>query len=84
MSIIGNRPLPLYEAEKLTYDDAIARFDSPAGLTGLWQVTKRGTAEVTEADRIELDKEYARTWSMKTDLKILVKTFPALFRKENV
>ena len=84
MSIIGNRPLPLYEAEKLTYDGAIERFNSPAGLTGLWQVTKRGRTEVTAAERIELDKEYARTWSAKTDIKILFRTFPALFRKENV
>jgi lipopolysaccharide/colanic/teichoic acid biosynthesis glycosyltransferase len=84
MSIIGNRPLPLYEAEKLTYDDAIARFNSPAGLTGLWQVTKRGTAEVSEAERIELDIKYAKTWSLKTDLMILLKTIPALFQKENV
>lgn len=84
MSIIGNRPLPLYEAEKLTSDSAIARFNSPAGLTGLWQVTKRGKADVSETERIELDKEYSRTFSFKTDLKILLKTIPALFQKENV
>ena len=42
MSVVGNRPLPLYEAEKLTSDDSIDRFMAPAGLTGLWQVEKRG------------------------------------------
>lgn len=38
MSIVGNRPLPLYEAEQLTSDAYIDRFMAPAGLTGLWQV----------------------------------------------
>ena len=42
MSIVGNRPLPLYEAEKLTADSSIDRFMAPAGLTGLWQVEERG------------------------------------------
>lgn len=42
MSIVGNRPLPLYEAELLTSDEYIDRFMGPAGLTGLWQVEKRG------------------------------------------
>ena len=37
MSVVGNRPLPLYEAERLTNDESIERFMAPAGLTGLWQ-----------------------------------------------
>jgi lipopolysaccharide/colanic/teichoic acid biosynthesis glycosyltransferase len=84
MSCIGNRPLPLYEAEKLTTDYAIERFNSPAGLTGLWQVVQRGKNGVNEIGRINLDKEYARTWSLKTDLGILIRTFPAIIQKENV
>lgn len=44
MSVVGNRPLPLYEAEKLTADTSIDRFMAPAGLTGLWQVEERGKA----------------------------------------
>lgn len=84
MSLIGNRPLPMYEAEKLTTDHAIERFNAPSGLTGLWQVTKRGKGDMSENERIELDKTYARKVSMKTDLKILLKTFPALLQDENV
>jgi lipopolysaccharide/colanic/teichoic acid biosynthesis glycosyltransferase len=84
MSLIGNRPLPLYEAEKLTTDNSIERFNAPSGLTGLWQVTKRGKASVSELERIELDKIYAAEWSLKTDLKIFFKTFPALMQNENV
>ena len=45
MSIVGNRPLPLYEAELLTSDEHIDRFMGPAGLTGLWQVEKRRSRE---------------------------------------
>ena len=84
MSLIGNRPLPLYEAEKLTTDYAVERFNSPSGLTGLWQVTQRGKKDVSESERIHLDKLYTRTWSLKTDFKIFLKTFPALIQQENV
>ena len=84
MSLVGNRPLPLYEAEKLTTDDKIMRFAGPAGLTGLWQVTKRGKKEMSEDERIQLDIEYARNFSFGMDLKIMLKTFPALFQSENV
>lgn len=85
MSLIGNRPLPLYEAEKLTTDEAALRFMAPAGISGLWQVTKRGKrGEMSEEERIELDKDYAKDHSFKRDLKLILKTFPALFQKENV
>lgn len=83
MSLIGNRPLPLYEAEKLTTDYAVERFNAPSGLTGLWQVTQRGKKDISEADRIYLDKLYARIWSLKVDAKIFLKTFPALVQQEN-
>ncbi len=86
MSLVGNRPLPLYEAEKLTTDAYIQRFAGPAGLTGLWQVTKRGKGkkDMTEEERIQLDIEYARNFSLKMDMSIILKTFPALFQSENV
>ncbi|WP_337042757.1 sugar transferase [Emticicia sp. 17c] len=86
MSLVGNRPLPLYEAEKLTTDEYIERFAGPGGLTGLWQVTKRGKGkkDMTEEERIQLDIEYARNFSFKYDMKIFFMTFPALFQSENV
>lgn len=86
MSLIGNRPLPLYEAEKLTTDKYIERFAGPSGLTGLWQVTKRGKGkkDMTEEERIQLDIEYARNFSFAFDMKIFFKTFPALLQTENV
>ena len=84
MSIIGNRPLPLYEAEKITTDQFAARFIAPAGITGLWQVSKRGKGNMSEEERKALDIEYATNYSLKKDLKIILKTIPALFQKENV
>jgi lipopolysaccharide/colanic/teichoic acid biosynthesis glycosyltransferase len=84
MSIVGNRPLPLYEAEQLTSDDWGERFLAPAGITGLWQVSKRGKGDMSEEERKGLDNQYARTYSMWNDFKIILKTVPALFQKENV
>ncbi|HTH57271.1 MAG TPA: sugar transferase, partial [Cyclobacteriaceae bacterium] len=85
MSLVGNRPLPLYEAEKLTTDEAVMRFMAPAGITGLWQVTKRGRkGDMSEKERIDLDKKYAHEHSFWHDIKLIFKTFPALFQKENV
>ncbi len=84
MSIVGNRPLPLYEAEYLTTDDCATRFLAPAGLTGLWQVTKRGQNSMSDLERKQLDIEYARGQSWELDFKILFKTFSAMQQKESV
>ncbi|WP_345240918.1 sugar transferase [Nibrella saemangeumensis] len=86
MSLVGNRPLPLYEAEKLTTDEYVKRFSGPAGLTGLWQVTKRakGQGPMSEEERIRLDIRYAETFSFWTDMSIIYKTFFSLWQKENV
>jgi lipopolysaccharide/colanic/teichoic acid biosynthesis glycosyltransferase len=85
MSLVGNRPLPIYEAEQLTRDNSAERFMAPAGLTGLWQVTKRGKkGELSAKERIDLDITYARDYSLMYDLKLILKTFPALLQQENV
>lgn len=86
MSLVGNRPLPLYEAEKLTTDEFAERFSGPAGLTGLWQVKKRakGQGPMSDKERTELDIDYARTFSFKTDIHIIWRTLFSLWQKENV
>ncbi|WP_138993896.1 sugar transferase [Larkinella sp. C7] len=84
MSFVGNRPLPPYEAEKLTAAGYARRFAAPAGLTGLWQVTKRGGAAVSDQERIQLDVLYAKKYSFKTDLMIVIRTLKAVWQKENV
>ena len=84
MSIVGNRPLPLYEAERITKDLWSKRFLAPAGITGLWQVTKRGNKEMSAEERIALDMTYADHCSLWYDLKIVAQTVPALLQKESV
>ncbi|MBN2639858.1 MAG: sugar transferase [Bacteroidales bacterium] len=85
MSIVGNRPLPLYEAELLTSDDWSARFLAPAGITGLWQVKLRGQGgKMSEEERKSLDNEYAQNYSFWSDIKLILSTIPALFQKGNV
>ena len=85
MSVVGNRPLPLYEAELLTSDEYIHRFMAPAGLTGLWQVEKRGeTGKLSAEERKMLDIRYANEFSFLMDVKIIFKTFTAFIQKENV
>lgn len=85
MSIVGNRPLPIYEAELLTSDEYIQRFMAPAGLTGLWQVEKRGNSgSMSAEERKQLDIKYAHTFSFWLDAKIIFKTFTAFVQKEDV
>ncbi|WP_317167072.1 sugar transferase [Spirosoma endbachense] len=86
MSLVGNRPLPLYEAEKLTSDEFAQRFAGPAGLTGLWQIKKRakGQGAMSDWERTQLDIEYSNTFSFKTDMYILWRTFFSLWQRENV
>ena len=90
MSLVGNRPLPVYEAELLTQDQMSKRFLAPAGITGLWQVELRGKGgDMSEDERIALDNRYAdyfagNNYSLWFDLKILLRTVPALFQKSTV
>ncbi len=80
MSLVGNRPLPLYEAEKLTNDHQVQRFNAPAGITGLWQVTQRGKLNMSAQERIAIDNEYAQKHSFWLDMKIIAQTIPALIQ----
>ena len=86
MSLVGNRPLPIYEAEKLTTNELAQRFAGPAGLTGLWQVKKRakGQGPMSDQERTFLDIEYAKTFSFKTDIYIIWQTLFSLWQQENV
>ncbi|TWR31044.1 sugar transferase [Mucilaginibacter pallidiroseus] len=84
MSVVGNRPLPVYEAEMLTSNEWSMRFLGPAGLTGLWQISKRGKEDMSERERKKLDNFYAQKYSFWLDVKIILGTVPALFQKEKV
>ena len=90
MSIVGNRPLPVYEAEKLTFDLMAKRFLAPAGLTGLWQVEKRGRkGAMSDEERKSLDNQYAelfleKKYSFFYDMKLIMRTLPVIIQKESV
>lgn len=84
MSLVGNRPLPLYEAEKITEDRFVERFMAPAGITGYWQVTDRGKDDVSGIRRKLRDVLYARRRTFLFDLWILFRTPLAAIQKENV
>ena len=90
MSIVGNRPLPVYEAELLTEDMMSKRFLAPAGITGLWQVELRGRGGImSEEDRIALDNSYAdkfiqHNYTLWYDIKLILRTIPALLQRDTV
>jgi lipopolysaccharide/colanic/teichoic acid biosynthesis glycosyltransferase len=77
MSLVGPRPCLDWEAEMFPARFA-ERFDVPPGLTGLWQVSGRSTMGTLEM--LELDLAYVRSWSFWSDLRILLRTVPALLR----
>ncbi len=82
MSVVGNRPLPIYEAVKLTTDEWAYRFMAPAGITGLWQIHSGDIHNVE--DRIRLDNQYAMVAGPWIDLKIIFKTIVEFFRFHKV
>ena len=77
MSLVGPRP-DLPYAISLYRPEDWARFDVLPGITGLWQVSGRSRLSVTEM--YDLDSRYAKTWSIRSDLVILLKTLPAVAR----
>jgi lipopolysaccharide/colanic/teichoic acid biosynthesis glycosyltransferase len=84
MSMVGNRPLPLYEAKTITVDKSAKRFFATAGITGFWQVTGRSNLNLSAKERIAMDINYADRSSFLFDMKILLKTPKELIYKGNV
>ena len=77
MSLVGPRPLPLYEVEKFENTAQRRRLSVKPGLTCLWQI--RGRNDVKQfGDWVKLDLEYIDTWSLGLDFKILLRTVPAV------
>jgi lipopolysaccharide/colanic/teichoic acid biosynthesis glycosyltransferase len=83
MSLVGNRPLPLYEANALTTDEWAERFMAPAGITGLWQIKKRSVEDMTSEQRMSLDINYARNNNVFRDIWIMANTPTALLQKSD-
>jgi exopolysaccharide biosynthesis polyprenyl glycosylphosphotransferase len=77
MSLVGPRPLPVYEVEKFPDPAQRRRMSVRPGLTCLWQVN--GRSQVTDFETwVRLDLEYIDNFSLWLDLKILLQTIPAV------
>ena len=77
MSLVGPRPLPVYEIEKISDVSHRRRLSVKPGLTCLWQISGRN--EITSFDQwVELDLKYIDNWSLWLDITILFRTIPAV------
>lgn len=78
MSLVG--PRPIVAEEMARYGHSLQFYLSVRpGLTGAWQVSGRN--DVSYAERVELDVDYYKSWSLKTDLLIMLHTVPALLSR---
>ena len=79
MSVVGPRPPLSFEVEM--YEEwHRRRLEVRPGMTGLWQVS--GRSKMTFDEMVRLDIHYIETWSPLRDISIVLRTVPALVRKE--
>jgi lipopolysaccharide/colanic/teichoic acid biosynthesis glycosyltransferase len=78
MSLVGPRPIVAAEVEKYGPYFADYCLVKP-GVTGLWQIS--GRSETTYQERIELDRQYAHTWTLSGDIRILFKTLSTVIKQ---
>jgi exopolysaccharide biosynthesis polyprenyl glycosylphosphotransferase len=78
MSLVGPRPLPVRDVDRIEIRWHKRRFSIKPGITCLWQVN--GRSNIGFDDWIRLDLEYIDRWSLALDVVILMKTIPAVFR----
>jgi lipopolysaccharide/colanic/teichoic acid biosynthesis glycosyltransferase len=79
MSLVGPRPVPVYEFEEYSSDHR-RRMAALPGITGLWQVS--GRCAVPFEEQMRMDLEYVDSWSLLLDMKILLRTIPAVVSGE--
>src|SRR5438270_5196977 len=77
MSLVGPRPLPVYEVEKFENTAQRRRLSVKPGLTCLWQISGRNQVRDFQ-DWVRLDLDYIDRWSLGLDFKILLRTIPAV------
>jgi exopolysaccharide biosynthesis polyprenyl glycosylphosphotransferase len=78
MSLVGPRPLPVRDVNRIDVQWHRRRFSIKPGITCLWQVNGRSNIGFT--DWVRMDLEYIDKWSLRLDLKILMKTIPVVLR----
>lgn len=81
MSLVGPRPLPVYETENFEAFRDYRRYSVLPGLTGLWQVSGRNDIE-DFSEWVKLDLEYIDSWSLWLDIVILFRTIPVVLSGE--
>lgn len=77
MSLVGPRPLPLYEVEQFTSLSHRRRLSMKPGLTCLWQIRGRNSVTIFD-DWVRMDLEYIDHWSLALDFWILLRTIPVV------
>ncbi len=77
MSVVGPRPALPYEAERYT-EWHKRRLAVLPGITGAWQVS--GRSDLSFEEMVELDVDYIARWSVESDIKIVLKTVPAVLK----
>ncbi len=79
MSLIGPRPVVPQELDEHYCAAGRRAYTAmPPGITGLWQVS--GRSDTSYAERVRLDIAYVNSWSMRQDIKIMLRTIPAVLR----
>lgn len=78
MSLVGPRPLPMRDVGRFADPWLMRRFSMRPGLTCIWQVS--GRSSIGFEKWIELDLEYIDTWSLAGDIRLLLRTIPAVLR----
>ncbi len=79
LSLVG--PRPIVEAEVERYGDKGASlFALKPGITGLWQAS--GRSDLSYDERVKLDIFYVENWSLLLDIKIIIKTFISVLRRQ--
>jgi exopolysaccharide biosynthesis polyprenyl glycosylphosphotransferase len=81
MSLVGPRPMPVEVDEKIA-GWGRRRLDLTPGVTGLWQVL--GRTDIPFEEMVKLDYLYVTNWSLWHDVRLLIRTLPAVFRRRGV
>ena len=81
MSLVGPRPIVKNEIEKYGSNYSLYKRVRP-GITGLWQVSQRSGNKYTEEERKNLDNKYSVKASFWSDIRLILYTIPAVFRKK--
>jgi exopolysaccharide biosynthesis polyprenyl glycosylphosphotransferase len=77
MSLVGPRPLPIYEVENFENTAQRRRLSVKPGVTCLWQISGRNKLH-DFSEWVKLDLDYIDNWSLGLDIKILLRTVPAV------